>query len=762
MNTYESIDIWVDSSCNGYEDTVGPSGLRYGRRGDGTVIGNGDDPCANHENRIYARVRNGGSVPANNVTVHFRASDPLGVGMTGSWSDVGSTTIPTIPPYSYRDVYVNWTPHVTLTPAEISSGHFNFHSCVQVHIDPILGELVTTNNDSQENFDHFEAVRDPITHGYVVPDRYFYLANNYTGMHGNYTGGAMKAPADFDKPIELRVKSELPADWTYEVNGGTMDFTLAPHEVKQIPVKVKVPDGTPVAQTFNLRVTGFAQHHMINRAVLPTSPNYWHYGWMPEKGVVEGIHTVDPSKLTITATFQCPDMSRATIAVPPSQLVVKGKLEPPHNDVIIAIDYTPPGGGAVQTHLVHTNAAGEFQDTLNSPSKGVWLVRALWQGDMDHSSSVSDEQKVEVGDCNKPSNPTTPTTPPPGSSIFLPDNAFNGGLLTGVVLGPDDKPVPNTPVTIAGGQPGVITGEVIGEEPQPKKPPREVTQTGCPLCPPIGSIKDCDAILKGNVAAITNAAGVVIQGGDQPTKGVVVEGGTQPAINSVVVEGGLQPGQVLTDDKGRFALCVKPDTKGVDVSLGDGSVKTSVPTAPPTPAPGKCDQPPEFFQANQRINFCKLVDKPTLTQGGNTWNLPGVIAASPDGKQVVNAVKTPRELKPGPATFSFFDRNGQPHTFTGGVFQIVNARIDRSKLRSNEGADFAYDLVFDTGTVGAMKLCINVTTTGPIVLTQAPPAGLTITGNGTSTVQGKIRATPVAPGSTVPFGITLNVHSCGK
>ena len=32
MNTYETVDIWVDSSCNGYFSDVGAKGLRYGVR----------------------------------------------------------------------------------------------------------------------------------------------------------------------------------------------------------------------------------------------------------------------------------------------------------------------------------------------------------------------------------------------------------------------------------------------------------------------------------------------------------------------------------------------------------------------------------------------------------------------------------------------------------------------------------------------------------------------------------------------------------
>src|SRR5205823_8404784 len=138
MQTWETVDVWVDSSCNGYEDTVGAKGLRYGRRPDGTVIGNGDDPCASHENRIYAHVRNYGDKPAVDVKVHFKVSSPLGVGITPSTSfdEVGVATSAKFPALASlatgasTNVYVNWTPAVILTPAQLLSKHFSFHSCV--------------------------------------------------------------------------------------------------------------------------------------------------------------------------------------------------------------------------------------------------------------------------------------------------------------------------------------------------------------------------------------------------------------------------------------------------------------------------------------------------------------------------------------------------------------------------------------------------------------------------------------------------------
>src|SRR5262249_3953227 len=157
-----------------------------------------------------------------------------------------------------------------------------------------------------------------------------------------------------------------------------------------------------------------------------------------------------------------------TVAVLPGAIHVKGHLDPVHANTVIAIDYMPPGGGATVTHLVHTDSAGNFEDSLPASTPGEWQVRAIWQGDMDHSSSVSDLLKIEVSpkDCNKPpSQPTTQPTPqtaPPNSIILVPDAGFQGGVLTGVVLGPDDQPVPNTPVEVAGGVPATLTGEVIG------------------------------------------------------------------------------------------------------------------------------------------------------------------------------------------------------------------------------------------------------------------------------------------------------------
>ena len=89
--------MWVDSPVNGYGT------YRYGTWSDligGTVPqGNGDDPAIGQVNRLYARVRNYGTIAATNVVVHFDVTDPLGLGIAGSngFVQIGTASSAAIP-----------------------------------------------------------------------------------------------------------------------------------------------------------------------------------------------------------------------------------------------------------------------------------------------------------------------------------------------------------------------------------------------------------------------------------------------------------------------------------------------------------------------------------------------------------------------------------------------------------------------------------------------------------------------------------------
>jgi hypothetical protein len=149
---------------------------------------------------------------------------------------------------------------------------------------------------------------------------------------------------------------------------------------------------------------------------------------------------------------------------------------------------------------------------------------------------------------------------------------------------------------------------------------------------------------------------------------------------------------------------------------------------------------------------------PKATQAGRTWLLPAVQAWSPNGQQVISALKTPNDLKPGPAELSYTGGDGQTHQVRGTVFKIVRAFLDRTQLRSDQGATFEYDVLFSSQT--GQRLCVKMHVAGPVVLVQAPPPVIPVDASGMGKFSGKIRAVQVAPGSTVPFDLSPEIHVC--
>jgi hypothetical protein len=231
-NTYETTDIWIDSPVNNYGT------FRYGSWSDlmgGTIpVGNGDDPAIGQINRIYARVRNYGNGTASNVVAHFDVTDPLGVGVNGSngFVEIGSVNsasfpgLASIPAGESRDVYIEWTPNLNLTPAQIAAGAFAFHSCVRVRIDHLTNETVFGNQDGdgqQENIEYFQAPTPGPPMGGV----------NTTTVHLRNDSNIYK------KYFNLAYdNSRVPKDWEVSVNHGQLGLELLPNEVRDIPVEI--------------------------------------------------------------------------------------------------------------------------------------------------------------------------------------------------------------------------------------------------------------------------------------------------------------------------------------------------------------------------------------------------------------------------------------------------------------------------------------------------------------------------------------------
>ncbi|MCP4375285.1 MAG: hypothetical protein GY794_03785 [bacterium] len=144
---WETEDIWIDRMPYGSYDFTDASG---------DPTGNGDEPRPLEINRFYARVRNEGDEPANDVKVTHYAISPPGVGDNGSWSPLSTYTIGAIPGGGVSENFVNWVPLV------------GEHTCLKVAISQQLGEVTGANNQAQENVFNFQPAASSIAEPVVL------------------------------------------------------------------------------------------------------------------------------------------------------------------------------------------------------------------------------------------------------------------------------------------------------------------------------------------------------------------------------------------------------------------------------------------------------------------------------------------------------------------------------------------------------------------------------------------------------------------
>lgn len=143
---WQTPDIWIDRIPYGSFDQPNDA--------EGRPLGNGDKPRPKEVNRLYARIHNDGTDPANNVQVTFYTVEPPGVGDNGNWAPLKTVPVPTISSNGHVDVPTNWTPVV------------GKHTCLKAYAGQQLGEITGGNNSAQENVGEFEApassVPDPV------------------------------------------------------------------------------------------------------------------------------------------------------------------------------------------------------------------------------------------------------------------------------------------------------------------------------------------------------------------------------------------------------------------------------------------------------------------------------------------------------------------------------------------------------------------------------------------------------------------------
>ena len=303
-DNWETVDIWVDSPRNNpgaaavYEfHQEDPEDETIPRR-------NGDRPWVRHANTIYARVRNSGMHPAENMFVSFYTNSPPGIGDNGSWVLRETKPVDRLAADDDAIVSTTWIPRV------------DEHTCLKVEIASQIGEVSVGNNLAQENVFVFDS-----------------------------SGASSHQPVEFDtvvrnpyprwRLVHLQVRG-LPPGWLAVVDHGWV--WVPPHGEKPLRVVIWTIKGTteegtaqrvpPVAE---VRVEGWTtQMHRM----LP----------------IGGLLVIVKANRKVQIDW---DISAPSSGMP---LLITGCLEPPLADVPITIEVTDPQG---KTHLLHTRTDGQ-------------------------------------------------------------------------------------------------------------------------------------------------------------------------------------------------------------------------------------------------------------------------------------------------------------------------------------------------------------------------------------------------------------------
>jgi hypothetical protein len=381
--TFESADLWVDSSCNGYEHNyrrsllggvtdfgVGPTGLRYGRRSDGTVFGTGDDICLDHPNRIYVRLHNIGDRVARNIRVHVAVqlapglqipSVSLGLidipgGPLFPPTEIGTVDLAALDPGHGADVYVMW--HPRSPPGAPLVGSIPVSLGLSAYADAVTGEVVTTNQHTDEGIDNLQTNGGARLQGAV-------------SIRASKKGPAVRT-VDITTPGR-RIKSERlvvgnpkrPDHNDYALVRGkalTVPFALtglrprAAGTTSFVPIRV----GT-VTQLFNPAIpSSYGLPRTHNELTVAAR-------------VALAVHWVRRTALTIRAR-------RLGHSV-----IVRGRLAP-HIRARIAVDLLA-GRRVLRTAHVRTDSSGALGAVFSRVPQGPLRARALWMGDRDHASA---------------------------------------------------------------------------------------------------------------------------------------------------------------------------------------------------------------------------------------------------------------------------------------------------------------------------------------------------------------------------------------
>jgi M6 family metalloprotease-like protein len=395
---YESVDIWVDSQINGWD--------HYRHRYGTIPTGIGDEPWANHANRLYGRIHNIGQTDATNVKVNFYENLPIGAGDNGAWNLIGSKTV-AVDAGDYIEEYIEWTPTIALDPGD--SGLMSIHSCVKVEIETATGETSTGNNIAQENIDNFEIVSTGGGGGVGDTDE----TNAMTTFTTITTTMQFANPFKHEEDIYVNVIG-VPEGWN--VTGAYIGkFTTLP---------------TLASKEFDITITPGPDARLRDQINVQMIAGYIEYAEDPQGNFIGDMHLKPFGGLSFTATI----MYRSEIELEPrvintDEIQILGHIsflddmniefypsEDADRNVLLEISYDDPQEPMTEYVNVFFDDLGDFEHIYIPKTPGNYTIRAYYAGAEFIASSSS---PTIIVDTDAGTYWTSTTIPIPGFELYL-------------------------------------------------------------------------------------------------------------------------------------------------------------------------------------------------------------------------------------------------------------------------------------------------------------------------------------------------------
>ncbi|MFC2095428.1 ABC transporter substrate-binding protein [Candidatus Bipolaricaulota bacterium] len=330
---WESVDIWIDSSKNGW-------GVYKYTDASGDPVGNGDDAWVGHDNRVYVRVNNLGQGTASNVRVKLYSNEPPGMGAAGSkWAYRGTVYLSSIAPLGSTTGYFVWKPTV------------GKHTCLRAEIQDLPGEISTTNNTAQENVSHFETSSSS---PYEPVDLTMQVRNPFP---------------DEELPV-LYYVDNIPEGWVVEVD--PPQAVLPPDGEDWVSVTI-YPSGTSRSPIPDWLADIYTPGYVGKVRIEAQAP--YEDTFLPIGGVDLWTHLVLRTQLSLV----CDPGG--------DEVYVGGALIPGVSGATVAIEFT--SGGTSEVRYATTDAYGNYGDTFSIPFAGSWRAQAFYAGDGFYRSSES-------------------------------------------------------------------------------------------------------------------------------------------------------------------------------------------------------------------------------------------------------------------------------------------------------------------------------------------------------------------------------------